>query len=56
MRKSARQNLVELAQWAPIIDEAALRGYVGGGTSDSSYYSYADYVGRGDSDAMSRYI
>jgi hypothetical protein len=30
--------LDELAQWAPIIDEAALRGYVGGGPSDSSYY------------------
>jgi hypothetical protein len=27
-----------LAQWAQTIDEAALRGYVGGGTSDSSYY------------------
>ena len=38
MRKSTRQSLSELAQWAPTIDEAALRGYIGGGTSDSSYY------------------
>jgi hypothetical protein len=38
MKKSTKQNLDKLAQWAPTIDEAALRGYVGGGTSDSSYY------------------
>jgi hypothetical protein len=38
MRKSARQNLDELAQWAPTIDEAALRGYIGGGTGENNYY------------------
>jgi hypothetical protein len=34
-----RQTLDELAQWAPTIDEAALRGYVGGGKTASQALS-----------------
>jgi hypothetical protein len=36
-----RQNLDELAQWAPTIDEAALRGYVGGGKTASRALSWS---------------
>jgi hypothetical protein len=38
MKHFMRQNLDELAQWAPAIDEATLRTYIGGGASNDSYY------------------